>query len=1618
MYKKALSLLLALMLIVTSLSVALVTVAAAGEDGNASVVKVTATSNVFPESEASFTQDQLDAQNNKVTVTYFIQSKLDMINADWKLTYDGTVLKCDEADNPNVMPRANGAFINFHPKSEEYGIKGNCTSLNAYDLEDESGDRTAFVTVTFTVIGTGDTTVNLNVSDMLVVDDAKQETQLVNDSVLNSEVTDYTAQSEVYAGPYDDDYVAPTEAPTEAPATEAPATDAPATEAPATDAPATEPATEEPVVEDTLIVAGSEAEIFGTGWDGTNEANLMTKQDDGTYTREYTVDKAYTAVQLKSVKNGAEWIGDETGNNVTFNLTGAGTFTVVYDPATNVTSVQGDIVEFITDFTYETVYAAGNGEGMWLNGAAWDPAYVANEMTEVAEGVWEIEFTNVPDGFERQIKFCIDGAWTHNFGGAFEESGVATDAVYNGDNITFDTDDTCTVKAQLDLTNFDFTTKEGAKFTITITYDEEPTEAPATEAPATEAPATEAPATEAPATEAPATDAPATDAPATDAPATDAPADKFTVKGTSNFFPESVLEFEDLSTYEDENGNVFIAVEYSLDAPGKSLINADVALTWDKNVLEYKEAYNQSNGMLNFFPFAVEQGMGAGMVNTFDDSNNGRIRANYTNISPAAKAYDDITVVKAVFKVLDRTAGETVVNCYVDTISLDDDTATQPSANYSLLNGGVVDEELAKVIGSGTAIMTEEPEVPTTDAPATDAPATDAPATDAPATDAPATDAPTTEPATEEPVVEDTLVVAGSEAEIFGTAWDGTNETNLMTKQDDGTYTREYTVDKAYTAVQLKSVKNGAEWIGDETGNNVTFNLTGPGTFTVVYDPEANITSVHGDIVEFITDFTYDTVYAAGNGEGTWLNGASWDAAYVANEMTEVADDIWEIEFTDVPDGFERQIKFFIDGAWTHNFGGAFEESGVATDAVYNGDNITFDTDDTCTVKAQLDLTNFDFTTKEGAKFTITITYDEEPTDAPATDAPATDAPTTDAPATDAPATDAPATDAPATDAPATDAPATDAPGANLTVDGTSNYSPAVAAQTVKAGDTVTVTFKAPEDADIINIQWGMNYDTDKLELTSVSSFTPDMLVNTDATSFNAMGSVSNIDTPYSVWADDDFVTFTFTAKANGETTVDFRVIDMTYREDDEDKEAFVNEVDVRGEEPVTEPATEPATDAPATEAPATDAPATEAPATEAPATEAPAGDLTVDGISNYSPNVASQTVKTGETVTVTFKAPEDANIVDVQWGAIFDTDKLELTSVSSFTEDMLVNNNPESYTVMGSVSNITTPYSVSQDDDFVTFTFTAKADGETTVDFRVIDLTYRTDNGDEIAFENEVDKRGGEEPGTEPATDAPATDAPATDAPATDAPATDAPATDAPATDAPATDAPATVPATDAPATDAPATDAPATDAPATDAPATDAPATDAPATEAPATDAPATEAPATEAPATEAPATEAPATTPEGVIGYAIVFPDGTTIDLERSDDGTFKTIIPEDRFEDGKVEFKVVQKNDDNTTTDVLDNASYDATGKGNAVATYDFVNNTITLTFTGEEPPATASPDATSATTPGGSTSDSGSTPDGGSNSGAVQTGNASMALIILLVLVSATAGIYFARKKVK
>ena len=272
---------------------------------------------------------------------------------------------------------------------------------------------------------------------------------------------------------------------------------------------APEEPTEAPAPADTYVVAGKPASILGVEWNPTAEANAMTFAND-VWSKEYTVSEAVNDVQLKAVKNGTTWIGDETGNNVTFNLNGAGTFTVYCDGTK--TWVEGDNVEFPSGLDVESVTLVGNGStdgDNWLNNITWDPAAAANHMTEVADGVYEIEFTlGKYDTSDPEFKFAINDDWTHNFGlgdNGVIANGVETDAIYNGSQnlkITGLTEGT-NIKAQLDLTGFDFDSKTGAKMTITWTAPTEPTEAPAvpTEAPAepTTAPAepTEAPGTEA-----------------------------------------------------------------------------------------------------------------------------------------------------------------------------------------------------------------------------------------------------------------------------------------------------------------------------------------------------------------------------------------------------------------------------------------------------------------------------------------------------------------------------------------------------------------------------------------------------------------------------------------------------------------------------------------------------------------------------------------------------------------------------------------------------------------------------------------------------------------------------------------------------------------------------------------------------------------------------------------------------------------------------------------------------------------------------------------------------------------------------------------------------------------
>ena len=221
------------------------------------------------------------------------------------------------------------------------------------------------------------------------------------------------------------------------------------------------------MAEDIYIVAGSE-ELCGTVWDGTDHNNKMTDNGDGTYSKTFTNVAAKNGYQFKVVKNGVEWYGDEADNNITFNVTTACDVTITFNATTFKSTVTGTGVQAYV-FNVEKVVAVGNGVGAWLNGADWVVDADANKMTQVADKVYEISFDNVPVGEEDyMVKFATNGSWADNFGGIFEASGKESDAMYNSGNITFNLEKAGTVKLRLDLSKFDYATRTGAKFVITL----------------------------------------------------------------------------------------------------------------------------------------------------------------------------------------------------------------------------------------------------------------------------------------------------------------------------------------------------------------------------------------------------------------------------------------------------------------------------------------------------------------------------------------------------------------------------------------------------------------------------------------------------------------------------------------------------------------------------------------------------------------------------------------------------------------------------------------------------------------------------------------------------------------------------------------------------------------------------------------------------------------------------------------------------------------------------------------------------------------------------------------------------------------------------------------------
>ena len=147
-------------------------------------LKVNATSNILSPVSQEYNKD-----TSTVTVSYKIKSSIELVNSQWCLTYDSSKLSFDPQKNKNtIMPNVSNAVVNTNLTNK---IRGDFSSLALYDFTTEKD----FVTVTFDIIGTGETTVDLDVEILGVayID--------ANDEVITAYPVDYSKFFDVTSTP-------------------------------------------------------------------------------------------------------------------------------------------------------------------------------------------------------------------------------------------------------------------------------------------------------------------------------------------------------------------------------------------------------------------------------------------------------------------------------------------------------------------------------------------------------------------------------------------------------------------------------------------------------------------------------------------------------------------------------------------------------------------------------------------------------------------------------------------------------------------------------------------------------------------------------------------------------------------------------------------------------------------------------------------------------------------------------------------------------------------------------------------------------------------------------------------------------------------------------------------------------------------------------------------------------------------------------------------------------------------------------------------------------------------------------------------------------------------------
>ena len=266
--QKKLSVVLAVMMVLCMFT-ALPFSASAAE--KTSTNKISVTSNVTDPVSYEY-----NANTKQVVVTYNLQAKNMILNTQSTLTYDSSVLKLASTNTRNTDFPVFGDTIVWNNKLDGR-LPFNCTSLDLYNFK----QKNVYCTFTFDVIGSGNTTVDLNVQVLTgTVADSYEELfegkdidiSYINYDEERVEGATFTAEAVLVQG----------EEPTTEPTTEEPTT-APTTAEP-TEEPTTAPVTEptQPATEPTTATQPTQPQ---SGVSVTGDIALPLADDgNGIYT--------------------------------------------------------------------------------------------------------------------------------------------------------------------------------------------------------------------------------------------------------------------------------------------------------------------------------------------------------------------------------------------------------------------------------------------------------------------------------------------------------------------------------------------------------------------------------------------------------------------------------------------------------------------------------------------------------------------------------------------------------------------------------------------------------------------------------------------------------------------------------------------------------------------------------------------------------------------------------------------------------------------------------------------------------------------------------------------------------------------------------------------------------------------------------------------------------------------------------------------------------------------------------------------------------------------------------------------------------------------------------------